>query len=239
MKKNEILIGREVPKGEYLIGKQFTAVGRKHARIFRRPDGVYIEDLNTAHGTFVNGQSINRKIIKPTDKVTLGGIDYYELNLHEVLKLLPLSDEEFQDRFMQLKQVYDDYQKEKVHIQSESMGRMMIKRTLPMAIPGILIVSASFILDKGNPQINTFIQLSGGILSALAIMLGAIWASKSMAKMPEHLNNIREQLLINYVCPNCKHSFGEIPWEVIKNQGKCKACQHELRVPTANSHLIT
>ena len=230
MKKNEILIGREVAKGEYLIGKQYTAVGRRHARIIRNPDGVYIEDLNTANGTFVNGQSVNRKLLKPSDKIMLGGVDYYELNLNDVLLLLPLSDGEFQEKFLQLKQVYDDYQKEKVRIQSGSMGKMMMKRTLPMALPGFLILMVSLFLDKSNPQVNTYIQLSGGLLSALAIMLGAVWASKSMAKMPEHLNNLREQFLINYVCPNCKHSFGEIPWEVIKNQGKCKACQHQISV---------
>ena len=230
MKKNEILIGREVVKGGYSIEKQYTAVGRKHARIIRRPDGIYIEDLNTANGTFVNGISVNLKKIKPTDSVTLGGIDYYELNLDEVLKLLPISDEDFNDRFLQLKQVYDDYQKEKVKIQSESMGKMMMKRTIPMAIPGLLMVIVSFFLGKSNQQVNTIVQLSGGLLSALAITAGAIWASKSMAKMPEHLNSLREQFLINFVCPNCKHSFGEIPWEVIKNQGKCKACQHEFRV---------
>jgi len=234
MKKNEILIGREVVKGGYSIEKQYTAVGRKHARIIRRPDGIYIEDLNTANGTFVNGISVNLKKIKPTDSVTLGGIDYYELNLDEVLKLLPISDEDFNDRFLQLKQVYDDYQKEKVKIQSESMGKMMMKRTIPMAIPGLLMVVVSFFLGKNNQQVNTIVQLSGGLLSALAITVGAIWASKSMAKMPEHLNSLREQFLIKFVCPNCKHSFGEMPWEVIKNQGKCKACQHEFKVTTAS-----
>ena len=230
MEKNEILLGREVAKGEYSIEKRYVAIGRKHARIVRKPDGIYIEDMNSANGTFVNGIPVSRKKLSVTDKVTLGGVDYYELNLQEVLKLLPVSDEEFQSRFLQLKQVYDDYQREKVKIQSENMGKMMMKRTLPMAIPGLLIVATSFFMGNNSQQVNTYIQLSGGILSALAIILGVIWASKSMTKMPEHLNNLREQFLIQYVCPGCKHSFGEIPWEVIKNQGKCKACQREFRV---------
>ena len=46
MEKNEILIGREVEKGEYLIDKQYALIGRKHARIIRKSDGIYVEDLD-------------------------------------------------------------------------------------------------------------------------------------------------------------------------------------------------
>ena len=103
--KNEIMIGREVAKGDYPVDKKYGLVGRKHARIVRKPDGLFIEDLNSANGTFVNGISITRKKINKSDKITLGGVDYYELNLEEVLKKLPLSDEDIQRLFLELKQV--------------------------------------------------------------------------------------------------------------------------------------
>ena len=229
MEKNEILIGRQVENGDYLIEEQYKSIGRKHARILRKPDGIYIEDLESANGTFVNGKSVQLKKINASDKITLGGIDYYELNLNKALKLLPLSDKEFQDKFLQLKQVYEDYQKEKVHIQSESQGKMMLKRSLPMALPGFLMVIIPFFADRSNPQISMFIQVLGGLFSALAMVLGSIWASKSMEKMPERLNNLREQFLIDYVCPNCGQDFGERPWENIKRQGKCRACKREFQ----------
>lgn len=223
MKKNEILIGREVEKGDYAIDKQYTSIGRKHARIIRKPDGIYIEDLDSANGTFVNGKSIRLKKITASDKITLGGLTYYELNLEEALKLFPLSNAEFQAKFMQLKQVYDNYQKDKVKIQSESQGKMMMKRSLPMVLPGLLMMLLP--LGSGSDKSSILFRVLGGILSTLAIVVGAVWASKSMAKIPERLHDLRERFLVDYVCPNCGHDFGERPWENIKRQGKCKACQ--------------
>ncbi|MCL2726944.1 MAG: FHA domain-containing protein [Bacteroidales bacterium] len=230
MEKNELFIGREVEKGDYPIDKQYALVGRKHARMTRMADGLYIEDLDSANGTYVNGTRVSRKKINTSDKVTLGGIDHFQLNIGQALKLLPMSAKEFQTKFTQLKHVYANYQKEKVKIQSESQGKMMLKRSIPMALPGLVMVVVPFFLDKNSHDVKLLIQMSGGILSALSMVIGSIWASKSMAKVPERLNDLRERFLIDYVCPDCGNDFGERPWENIKRQGKCKACQRDFGV---------
>jgi DNA-directed RNA polymerase subunit RPC12/RpoP len=225
MEKNEIFIGRQVEKGNYPVEEQYRSVGRKHARIIRKQDGFYIEDLDSANGTFVNGTAVKFKKIKVSDKITLGGIDYYELNLAKALKLLPMSDAELKQAFLNLKLVYEDYQKNKVKIQSKSQGSMMMKRTIPMIIPGLLMTIVPFFTGH-----NPVVQILGGILSAVAMIAGSVWASKSMSKTPERMNNLREQFMMDYVCPNCGQEFGERPWENIKKQGKCRACQREFKV---------
>jgi len=237
MEKNEIVIGREVEKGSYLVypvDKQYLSVGRKHARIIRKSDGIYIEDLGSAGGTFVNGTPVHKKKIHATDTIMLGGADYYELDCANVLKLLPMPDKEFQAKFLQLKKVYDDYQREKGKIQSQSQRKTILTRTVPMAFStlliGLLMIVVPFFFNKGNPMVSMIIQIFGSIISAFGLLLGGIWASNTTAKTPERLNELRERFLIAYVCPNCGLDFGERPWEIIKRQGKCQRCQREFHV---------
>jgi len=52
---DEMTIGR-LP--ECAIALDDASVSRRHTRVQSRPDGVYVEDLNSSNGTFVNGQNI-------------------------------------------------------------------------------------------------------------------------------------------------------------------------------------
>ena len=184
--KKEVLIGREVAKGEYLIDKQYSSVGRKHARIIRKPDGIYIEDLDSAHGTFVNGKPVNLKKITASDKITLGGIDYYELNMEKALKMLPISDEEFQSKFLQLKQVYDDYQAESNRLQTKGQEDMMTKRMLPTMLTGTF--TGILTLLVGNNLIERLsIAVIGGIITVAVFLIATKMASKSTQIMREKL----------------------------------------------------
>jgi len=226
MKKNEILIGREVAKGNYLVDKQYISIGRVHARILRKPDGIYIEDLNSANGTFVNGKSVGMKKIKTTDKITLGGVDYYELNLDNVLKLLPLSDEEFQNRFLQLKQVYENFQAESNRLQTDGQKDMMTKRFLPMTLVGTFtgIITLLF----GNNKIERLsIAIIGGILMVVIFVVATKMASKSTQKMREQLTLLNENFELEYVCPACGISFKGRSWEFLNKNGKCPACHRK------------
>jgi DNA-directed RNA polymerase subunit RPC12/RpoP len=208
MEKNEILIGRQVEKGNLQIDERYKSVSRKHARIIRKPDGFYIEDLDSAGGTFVNGKAVKIKKITASDKVSLGGVGYCELNLGKALKLLPMPDKELTEAFLKLKQVYDDYQTNKVLIQQKSQKGMMMKRTIPMAVLSVI------------PFVG----------SAVGMLVGGKWAAEGMVETPKLLNDLREQFLTEYVCPACGRDFGERPWENIRRQGKCPACNREWNV---------
>lgn len=47
-------------------------VSREHAQFIREPDGTYIVDQNSRHGTFVNGERINRRKLARNDRVEFG-----------------------------------------------------------------------------------------------------------------------------------------------------------------------
>jgi serine phosphatase RsbU (regulator of sigma subunit) len=47
-------------------------VSREHAQFIREPDGTYIVDQSSRHGTFVNGERVNRRKLGRNDRVEFG-----------------------------------------------------------------------------------------------------------------------------------------------------------------------
>ena len=226
MGKNEILIGREVGKGDYIVDKKYITVGRKHARVIRKIDGIYIEDLDSANGTFVNGKPISLKKINTSDIITLGGANYYKLCLDKALKLLPVSNIEFQRKFLQLKQIYDDYQTESNHLQTKGMEDVITKRMLPTMLAGIVTGISTAFIGPGVLE-KILIAISGGLLTVVVFMVATKMASISNRKMKEKLTQLNENFELNYVCPACNVSFKGKSWEFLKRAGKCHICQRE------------
>lgn len=64
-----VTIGRA--PGNALIVKD-AAVSRQHARIFERDGRHFVADLNSSHGTFVNGNKVTLQELHPGDEVKLG-----------------------------------------------------------------------------------------------------------------------------------------------------------------------
>src|SRR5689334_16001176 len=65
----ETLIGR---KGDADIVLSNPNVSRHHAKIVISDEGVVLMDLGSTHGTFVNGQRVDRQLLNDGDQVELG-----------------------------------------------------------------------------------------------------------------------------------------------------------------------
>jgi hypothetical protein len=65
----QILIGRSSDLDMVLVEDM---VSRKHARIAMQSDQIWIEDLGSTNGTFVNGEKIKRARLKEGDRVLIG-----------------------------------------------------------------------------------------------------------------------------------------------------------------------
>ncbi len=71
---NRVLIGRET--GNDIVVNDLNA-SRQHAQIEINPQGAWvITDLGSTNGTLVNGQSVQRRILKNGDRVTLGVTEF-------------------------------------------------------------------------------------------------------------------------------------------------------------------
>jgi hypothetical protein len=65
----QILVGRSSDLDMVLVEDM---VSRKHARISMQGDQIWIEDLGSTNGTFVNGEKIKRGRLKEGDRVLIG-----------------------------------------------------------------------------------------------------------------------------------------------------------------------
>ena len=65
----QVVIGRSSDLDMVLVEDM---VSRKHARITMQQDQIWIEDLGSTNGTFVNGEKIKRARLKEGDRVLIG-----------------------------------------------------------------------------------------------------------------------------------------------------------------------
>jgi pSer/pThr/pTyr-binding forkhead associated (FHA) protein len=65
----QIVVGRSSDLDTVLVEDM---VSRKHARIAMQQDQIWIEDLGSTNGTFVNGEKIKRARLKEWDRVLIG-----------------------------------------------------------------------------------------------------------------------------------------------------------------------
>ena len=78
---NGKLAGQEIPlqEGDYILGRgedcQITVpdegISKKHAKLLVDQQGVFIKDLNSSNGTFLNGVKIQESDIQKKDKISV------------------------------------------------------------------------------------------------------------------------------------------------------------------------
>ena len=186
-------------------------VSRYHAVLMQGDNGdLLLEDLDSTNGTFVNDNQIIKKKVLADDKVTFG--TSFTLYVSELLK----SDNDYSDEFARLRDVYNNYIKEKIRIQSKNQFKTRLFQSLPFAMIGIFGILMGF-LGKTN---NGLLVVSF-IIAICAPTLGIYFGARQAAKIPELLQNLANQFKIDYVCPKCHTFLGEIPWESLQNKKNC------------------
>lgn len=68
-----LTLGRDASCTIKFDPEQERVVGRRHAHIELRPDGVYLVDDNSANGTFKEGQAVREVRLQHGDRFQLGG----------------------------------------------------------------------------------------------------------------------------------------------------------------------
>lgn len=68
-----LIIGREPDVAICLDDK---GISRHHCEIGRTETGLYVKDLGSTNGTYVNGDRIDQAMLKPGDRLGLGSHSY-------------------------------------------------------------------------------------------------------------------------------------------------------------------
>lgn len=71
-RQREIRMGREPLCDVVLASSTYTMVSRQHAVLRWEEDGLWVEDLKTMNGTFLNGNRVQRAKLSPESVVRLG-----------------------------------------------------------------------------------------------------------------------------------------------------------------------
>ena len=68
--ETSVVLGRDADSNVRLDGDDYASA--RHARIETRPDGVWVEDLTSTNGAFVNGKRVTAERLEPGDVVRVG-----------------------------------------------------------------------------------------------------------------------------------------------------------------------
>ncbi|MBC7303081.1 MAG: ATP-binding cassette domain-containing protein [Nocardia sp.] len=93
--------GDRIPPGGLSIGRTSDnqivvndpLASRAHAKLMSSPEGLVIEDLGSANGTFVNGHRQQRVVLRERDIVTIGNIDFVVTQGALALRQKPVAEQ--------------------------------------------------------------------------------------------------------------------------------------------------
>ncbi|MDR0437923.1 MAG: FHA domain-containing protein [Bacteroidales bacterium] len=193
-------------------------VGRYHARITVNDDGVFLEDLDSVNGTYINGFRIKEAILNYRDKVVVA--KKYPLSEIFLISLFrhknpDVDPNDYSEEFLKLKDVYDDYQiNKKVSIQKFQQRNNWI-RLLVVTVPAIALL---VILKKtkilGDEYFTVYIAATA-ILTALAPLF--------LLQENKNFGEIERKFKKKYKCPKCKLMLTQ-EWEIHLEDEKCPRC---------------
>ena len=189
--------------------------------MYRDPDsGIWIEDLNTKNGTFVNGTTVVRKKVNASDIIMLGGADGHPLNLTQALNKIPLTQQKFQAAFQKLKLIEENYQEKTDHLEVKGEKNRLIIRNLPALILAILTAFLTAFVDE-NSCVRKYIAIIGSLSSLVLFLVSVKRESINRKKLRTELRELEKEYECTYICQSCGSTLKGKSWDYLDQYGKC------------------
>ena len=220
----EIIIGRDPKTSKILLNVDGTdqssvtaekfpnSVGIQHFMLKIRDGKILLRNLDVNNYTFVNGQIIESKSISRNDKIELGKdrvlFDWSILN-----PFLPID-------ISHLKKVWEDYENENINLQIKERKFNAIR-----SATGIFtMVAIALSIATGGKSKWYFVLYGVAILASVIFFIKAYLDS---SKIPQKRLELTRQFQRDYVCPKCKHTMGNQPYEFLAQNSNCPYCKSQ------------
>ena len=224
----EIIVGRNVT-GDNTFKVDNTFVSGKHCKVWYDNDEgvVFVEDLNSTNGTYVEGALVKRKRIGLEDKILLGGPGGFETTAKELFQGLTADGgrdkvEEGRELAIDghsieyLRSIYEDYQKKMASLKSRAQMFQML-RIIPTSLIGIGLAALG--LSKQS-------WIGVGAM-AVALVVCFVLTSILVRKNDAKINTLKELHQIKYSCPNRHRYYGDRSWKVLEHEEECQFCREK------------
>ncbi len=208
-------------------------ISGQHAKITQINNNEYeVEDLNSTNGTYVNGYRIRKAKISNKDQLRLSMDTIVDVpSLFGVKLPFPSippksTPKDFTNEFAQLKEIYDNYKRERAKITIDYNRRTGLVRGVLTSVPMVAIMFIAMGMGQdGEQKIRNSLGMSMMLLMTLGSTLANYFTSDN-SKMLAKLEELDENFRIRYVCPNsnCQHQLNGQSWNVLHNTGECPKC---------------
>lgn len=205
--KNVIIVGRGQKDTPFI--KDMT-VSREHCHLTPNGDGTFVLEDMSAGGTYINGIPVCKTTVKLSDDIQLG--DSYKAKVKDLIPKIDVFS------IKPLESVWQKYHDEKLTLQRRQHGQGLLVR-LPFIISG-LAGAVTFMLPD-NLKVFSFVI----VILNLGLMVYGFIQQKNFV-MADEIDKLDRWLQENYCCPNpdCHHFMGNIPYNILRQDKKCKSC---------------
>ncbi len=219
----ELIIGREqqtrklnvIKDGKSLLfgqdGYVPMNVSRQHISMLPLGEGKWkIKNLNDKNITYVNGISVESKIVTENDKIELGESRFLfpwtaiAEPKGEVADIRPL------------KAIWDEYDEKR--IQYQIAERRFNAARSATGIITMLAIACSIILGHGPIYICLYVLAIG-----ISVLL-TYQAYKKSSEVPRQQREMNKVFQQRYVCPKCGHFMGFQDYDVLSQGDTCPYC---------------
>ena len=214
-----LALNLSVPKN---VSRCLPAEGKAHCKIEISHNGeLKITNLKDENRTYVNGNEIISKIIKPTDTVELGE-SRFAINIQQILnaatKLVTVAPPQPDGYSIKhLENVWNDFENKNIELQKRAK-HLNLLRSVPIAftmIGGVI----SAIVDEDIRKYTIIITCIAVVILLYGLYKAA--TDKSIEERQEATKKFQD----NYVCPKCRHFLGNQPYNIVRQNKNCPYCK--------------